>query len=92
MKSIVIIVLALMSLISFSAMGIDKHRAQHGKWRISEKLLFLLALLGGAIGGTAGMLIFRHKTKHWYFKFGFPILAVLQLAGCLYLILFLSPA
>ena len=87
MKSIVIIVLGFMSLLSFAAMGLDKHRARRGKWRISEKALFLLALLGGAIGGTAGMLIFRHKTKHWYFKFGFPILATLQLALCLYFML-----
>ena len=88
MKKIILIVLILMSLAAFIAMGIDKRRARLGKWRISEKVLFLLALLGGAVGGTAGMLIFRHKTKHWYFKFGFPILAVLQLAACLYFGLF----
>ena len=88
MKKIVLIVLILMSLAAFSAMGIDKRRARLGKWRISEKALFLLALLGGAVGGMVGMLVFRHKTKHWYFKFGFPILAVLQLAACLYFGLF----
>ena len=88
MKKIVLIVLILMSLASFSAMGIDKRRARLEKWRISEKVLFLLALLGGAVGGTLGMLVFRHKTQHWYFKFGFPILAVLQLAACLYFGLF----
>lgn len=84
MKKTILIVLILMSLAAFIAMGIDKRRARLEKWRISEKVLFLLALLGGAVGGTVGMLVFRHKTKHWYFKFGFPILAVLQLAAGLY--------
>ena len=88
MEKIVLIILILMSLAAFSAMGLDKRRARLGKWRISEKALFLLALLGGAVGGTLGMLVFRHKTQHWYFKFGFPILAVLQLAACLYFGLF----
>jgi len=87
MKNLILIIILVMSIFSFAAMGIDKKRAQNGKWRISEKALFLFALLGGAIGGTAGMLIFRHKTKHWYFKFGFPILAIVQAAACVYFLL-----
>ena len=51
-----------------------------------EKTLFLLALLGGACGGWLGMRVFRHKTKHWYFVWGFPLLALLQLALTLYLL------
>lgn len=68
-------------------MGMDKRKAKQGKWRISEKTLFLVALLGGALGSTIGMHLFHHKTRHWYFKFGFPMLAMLQivlLAGYLY--------
>ena len=87
MKNILFIIIIIMSVLSFSIMGIDKRRAKRGKWRISEKTLFLSALLGGAIGGTVGMLVFHHKTKHWYFKFGFPLLAVLQAAACLYFLL-----
>lgn len=63
---------------AFLVMGLDKRRARRGKWRISEKALFLPAVLGGALGGVLGMRTFRHKTKHWYFRFGFPLLLVLQ--------------
>ena len=81
--------LALMNLAAFAAMGADKGRARRGRWRVSEKALFLPALLGGALGGVLGMRAFRHKTRRWYFRFGFPALLVLQLAGfCLLLWMF----
>lgn len=79
--------LALMSLVLFAVMGADKRRAKQGSWRVPEKTLFLLALLGGAIGGVLGMRAFRHKTKHWTFAWGFPTLALLQLALCFWLFL-----
>jgi uncharacterized membrane protein YsdA (DUF1294 family) len=79
--------LMLMSLVLFVVMGADKRRAKAGVWRVPEKTLFLLALLGGAIGGMLGMRVFRHKTKHWTFAWGFPILALLQLALCFWLFL-----
>ena len=72
-KQIVIIAyagwLALLSLIAFIAYGVDKKKAEKGKWRTKEKTLLLLSFLGGAFGGYPAMLIFRHKTKgeHWYF-------------------------
>ncbi len=70
-------VIAFMSVLSFALMGVDKRKAIAGKRRISEKALFAAAILMGAIGGTLGMLVFRHKTKHWYFAVFFPVLAVL---------------
>jgi len=70
---------------AFLVMGADKRRARRGDWRISEKALFLPAVLGGALGGLIGMQIFRHKTKHWYFRWGYPLLLALQLAGALWL-------
>ncbi|MEY8403902.1 DUF1294 domain-containing protein [Oscillospiraceae bacterium 44-34] len=66
---------------AFALMGVDKRRARRGQWRVPERTLFLPALLGGALGGTLGMRTFRHKTRHWYFRFGFPLLLVLQLLG-----------
>ena len=79
------VVFAVMSVFLFVMMGLDKSRARRGRWRISEKALFVFALLGGAVGGTAGMFLFRHKTRHWYFRLGFPLLAAAQLALPLWL-------
>ena len=68
----------LMSLAAFAAFGLDKYRAKTGKWRIPERTLFLLALLGGGIGAFLGMRVFRHKTRHWQFVFGIPVIMVIQ--------------
>lgn len=68
----------IINIIGFSVMGIDKKRAIRGAWRISEASLFLTALLGGALGCTLGMRHFRHKTKHWYFKYGMPAIFFVQ--------------
>ncbi len=59
--------LAFMSLVVFVMYGIDKRRAKRGEWRISEKALLSLGVLGGAAGGLLGMKFFRHKTRHTYF-------------------------
>ena len=75
-----LILYAVMSVFLFTMMGLDKAKARRGAWRISEKALFVFALLGGALGGTAGMFLFRHKTRHWTFRLGFPLLAAAQLA------------
>ena len=85
MKSITIIVtgaLLALNLISFFLMGPDKQCARKNRRRVPEKTLFLSAILFGALGGTLGMYVFRHKTKHWYFKVFFPLLVFLQ-AGIL---------
>ena len=76
-----------LSAVDFALMGVDKWKARRGDWRIPEATLWAFALLGGALGGTLGMQVFRHKTRHWYFRFGFPLLAVLELAGLLWLAL-----
>ena len=68
-------------------MGIDKSKAKRNAWRIPEATLFLVALLGGAIGSTLGMHFFRHKTKHWYFRLGMPAIAILEYALLGYLVL-----
>ncbi|MDD7689063.1 MAG: DUF1294 domain-containing protein [Clostridiales bacterium] len=77
---ILLIIYAVMSVIGFALMGIDKNRAINHKWRIKEATLFLIAFLGGGIGSTLGMFFFRHKTKHWYFRLFFPLFAAAQTA------------
>ena len=69
----------MINLVGFLAMKSDKERAKEKKWRISEKTLFGIALFGGSIGIWAGMYKFRHKTKHWYFKFGIPFIVFVQI-------------
>ncbi len=77
--------LIIMSVVLFFMMGDDKKRAKSAARRIPEARLFFFALVGGAIGGTVGMRFFRHKTKHWYFALGFPLLAAVQIALCVLL-------
>lgn len=84
MKFFVIYLIAI-NLLGFSFMGIDKKRAIRGAWRVSEASLFLLAFLGGALGCTLGMRYFRHKTKHWYFKYGMPAIFIVEFCLTLYI-------
>lgn len=80
-----LIYLLVMNVIGFVTMGIDKYKAIKDKWRVPEKTLFLLSVLGGSIGTWAGMYAFRHKTKHWYFVIGMPAILFLQIALVTYL-------
>lgn len=86
MKYIYIYLIAI-NIIGFFAMFVDKQKAKRNKWRIAEKTLFLLAFIGGSLGTTLGMHTFRHKTKHWYFKFGMPLILLIQLALIFYFFL-----
>lgn len=80
MLKVLLIVTAVMSLVAFMLMGIDKHRARRHQWRIPERTLLLTAACFGGIGGTLGMFCFHHKTKHWYFRYGLPAMMLVQLA------------
>jgi uncharacterized membrane protein YsdA (DUF1294 family) len=73
-----IIVLVVINLIAFILYGVDKHRAKNHQWRISEKTLIGIAVIGGSIGAILGMYIFHHKTKHWYFRYGLPVILIVQ--------------
>jgi uncharacterized membrane protein YsdA (DUF1294 family) len=73
------IVLLIINIYGFLLMGIDKNRAKKGRYRISEKKLWIAAIFGGAVGTTIGMNVFRHKTKHKAFQIGMPFLVGVQL-------------
>ena len=72
-------ILVIMNLIGYMRMWSDKRRAIKKQYRISEKTLFTIALLGGSLGSILGMNQFRHKTKHWYFKYGMPLILIMQI-------------
>ncbi len=74
------------NLIGFAAMGMDKHRAKKRKWRIPEVRLFLFAAIGGSLGSWLGMYVFRHKTRHWYFVVGIPVILALQIVLSVFII------
>jgi uncharacterized membrane protein YsdA (DUF1294 family) len=74
----IIAALALINLTGLMLVASDKHKARKGLWRVPEKAFFLIALIGGSIGVYAGMLLFRHKTRHWYFMTGIPAIFILQ--------------
>lgn len=78
--TVLLVWLAVINLLTFIVYGADKRRARKGKWRVPEKTLFLLPLLGGSIGALLGMQVFHHKTKHWYFVWGIPAILLAQIA------------
>jgi uncharacterized membrane protein YsdA (DUF1294 family) len=71
--------------ITFLTYGIDKLKAMKNKWRIPEATLLLLAFTGGSLGAFLGMVVWHHKTMHKKFKYGIPLIIVLQLGLFLYL-------
>lgn len=73
-----------MNIIGLYLMREDKRRARKHHYRISERTLWTVAILAGAIGTTIGMQLYRHKTKHANFKFGFPLLAIIQVLLYIY--------
>ena len=77
---IFLIYLLVVNVIGFIIMGVDKKRAIRGAWRISEASLFFVAFIGGSLGAIMGMQHFRHKTKHWYFQYGMPVILMVQIA------------
>lgn len=82
----VIIYVVVINIIAFLAMGLDKWKAKRNAWRIPEQTLISLVLLGGGIGGIAGMYLFRHKTKRARFYIGFPALFIVEVIIFIYII------
>lgn len=82
----IIIFFLAMNLLSFFVMIADKIRSRKsGAQRISEGMIFFLAAFFGGLGIFLGMLVFRHKTRKWYFLLGVPLL-ILENLALLYLV------
>ena len=72
--------LAAINIVAFFLYGIDKWKARHDKWRITEARLLSVALLGGSLGAFLGMKVWHHKTQHPRFRYGLPLILILHLA------------
>ena len=71
--------------LAFIVYGIDKLKAKKGKWRIPESTLLLLAIIGGSIGAWFGIKVWHHKTLHKKFKYGIPLIVIIQIAIAIYI-------
>ena len=75
----ILIYFAVISLVTAIVTVCDKKAAKsRPKHRVPEKILFLLAILGGSVAEYLTMLKIRHKTKHKRFMIGLPIIMALQ--------------
>ena len=86
MMNIILGYLLAVNIASFLLYGIDKYKAKKGRWRISEATLLMMAVIGGSIGAWAGMRLWHHKTMHKKFKYGIPIIIIMQVALAVYLL------
>ena len=86
MEMIIYTSIAILNVITFLVYGIDKWKAKKEKWRIPESTLLLLAFVGGSIGALLGMKVWHHKTMHKKFKYGIPLIIVLQIGVLGYLL------
>ena len=71
--------LIVINIVTFLVYGIDKWKAKQGSWRISEATLLILAVIGGSIGALLGMKIWHHTTMHQKFKYGLPLILIIQI-------------
>ena len=71
--------LIVINIVTFLVYGIDKWKAKQGSWRISEATLLIFAVIGGSIGALLGMKVWRHKTQHKKFKYGLPLILIIQI-------------
>ncbi|MDX8342093.1 MULTISPECIES: DUF1294 domain-containing protein [Bacillaceae] len=78
LTGILYIYAVVMNIIGFIIMGRDKKKAKKHEYRISERVLWQVAIVGGSVGAYLGMKVFRHKTKHKQFALGFPLLVMLH--------------
>ena len=74
--SSLILYLIIINAVGMLLMLADKHAAKKSAWRIPEHRLMNIALSGGCFGIYAGMILFRHKTKHPKFSIGVPVIMV----------------
>ena len=76
--------LLVVNVLTFVIFGLDKWKARQGRWRVPEATLLGLAAVGGSVGAWLAMRLFHHKTQKKKFRYGVPVLFVLQVAAVVY--------
>ena len=84
--NIILYYLLAVNIATFFLYGIDKYKARKGRWRISEATLLMMAVIGGSIGAWSGMRLWHHKTMHKKFRYGIPMIIIVQVALAVYLL------
>lgn len=87
MLKLIFVYILVVNITAFVLYGFDKKRAIKKEWRIPEKTLLGIAVLGGSVGAILGMYGFRHKTKHWQFRILLPLFLLLHI-GIIFWMLF----
>ena len=80
----VVYYLLIVNVAAFFMYGIDKRKAIKEKWRIPERVLLGMAVMGGTVGSVFGMVVFRHKIRKWKFALGVPVIFILQIVAVCY--------
>lgn len=80
----IVMYLLIVNIVAFLMYGLDKQKAKRGSWRIPEKALIGIALIGGSIGAFLGMQVFHHKTKKMKFSLGVPLIFLFQVGVFIY--------
>ena len=88
MMKVFLIYLLIINVITFFTYGIDKWKAKRSKWRIPESTLLMMAVMGGSIGAWLGMKVWQHKTMHKKFKYGVPVILLVQVTIGVYICFF----
>ncbi|MBD8068923.1 DUF1294 domain-containing protein [Bacillus sp. PS06] len=83
---VIVIIYAIINFYGYTVMYSDKQKAKKNEWRISERQIWVTAILGGALGLTIGMFRFRHKTKHLSFRVLLPLLSIVTALIYLYIL------
>lgn len=81
MKNLILLFLAALvayNFVVFAVYGVDKGKAKKGAWRIPERVLIFLAVIGGSVGALLGMIVFHHKTKKPKFYIGVPAILIVE--------------
>ncbi|PYG90325.1 uncharacterized membrane protein YsdA (DUF1294 family) [Ruminiclostridium sufflavum DSM 19573] len=79
MQKFIVIVLLILNISGFILVSLDKYKAKNKLWRIPERSFFILSILGGSIGVYTGLILFNHKTRHWYFMIIIPLIILAQI-------------